>query len=56
MQSGLRCRAYDRKAKVASADRELLEMAKYLLMIAPLDDFTTLDHGSWEKYVSERAT
>jgi ubiquitin-like domain-containing CTD phosphatase 1 len=57
MQSGLRCRAYDRKVKGASADRELLEMAKYLLMIAAEEtDFTTLDHNKWEDYVRKRAT
>lgn len=52
--NGLRIRAF-RDAHINRAtDRELLLLSEYLTLIASLDDFSTLKHKEWEKYVQSR--
>ncbi|KAL7307215.1 hypothetical protein TKK_0000938 [Trichogramma kaykai] len=49
-QSGLRIRAFRQAHLNRQKDRELLKLSKYLELIAPLDDFQTLNHRKWEEY------
>ncbi|XP_046422125.1 ubiquitin-like domain-containing CTD phosphatase 1 [Neodiprion virginianus] len=53
-QSGLRIRPYKQAHFNRDKDRELLKLAKYLKLIAKVDDFQTLNHRKWEEYVSKK--
>jgi ubiquitin-like domain-containing CTD phosphatase 1 len=51
-QSGLKIRPFRNAHQNREHDRELLQLAGYLKAIAPLDDFTQLNHKHWERYGS----
>lgn len=53
-QSGLRIRAFRQAHLNRHKDRELLKLAKYLELIAQLDDFQVLNHRKWEEYRSKQ--
>ncbi|CAI9733265.1 ubiquitin-like domain-containing CTD phosphatase 1 [Octopus vulgaris] len=53
-QSGLKIRPFKSAHVNRSTDRELLELSKYLKVIAPLEDFGHLKHSHWERYKSKR--
>lgn len=48
---GLKCTAYYRKKKAAKGDVELRDMAVYLVKLAGIEDFETVEHGEWMKVV-----
>eukprot|EP00743_Colponemidia_sp_Colp-15_P008983 GILK01009802.1.p1 GENE.GILK01009802.1~~GILK01009802.1.p1 ORF type:complete len:340 (-),score=49.87 GILK01009802.1:170-1189(-) len=50
-QSGLRIEAYRNYATSRATDKELLYLAQYLTLIAPLPDFRTLKHDEWKRYI-----
>jgi len=50
-QSGLRIRPFRQAHLNRNVDRELYRLTDYLDRIAPLEDFTTLDHQRWEAYI-----
>jgi ubiquitin-like domain-containing CTD phosphatase 1 len=49
-QNGLRVSAYRHAATARATDRELFELSKYLIAIAPLPDLKALDHSHWRTY------
>eukprot|EP00116_Pleurobrachia_bachei_P009085 sb/3469347/ len=49
-RSGLRIRAFRHAHQNRSTDRELLKLARYLMLIAEKSDFTKLNHDRWERY------
>ena len=49
-QNGLRIRPFREAHLNRTKDRELLYLAQYLKDIAPLEDMSSLNHRSWEKY------
>jgi len=53
-QTGLKIRPCRGMTVAANreADHELRALAEYLELIAPLDDFRSLDHRRWEQYVA----
>ncbi len=52
--NGLRIRPFRQAHMNRQTDRELLKLSKYLKMIAELEDFSTLEHRNWERYMSEK--
>lgn len=48
--SGLKIRPFRNAHQNRDKDKELLNLSKYLLKIAELDDFESLDHRKWERY------
>jgi len=52
-QSGLRIRPFRNGPANLHVDRELVGLAQYLSAIAKVDDFTTLNHRRWERYLQE---
>ncbi|XP_075214018.1 ubiquitin-like domain-containing C-terminal domain phosphatase 1 [Lycorma delicatula] len=52
--NGLRISAFRHAHTNRATDRELLRLAKYLKVIANVDDFGTLNHRHWEQVVKER--
>jgi len=52
-QSGLRIRPFRQAHQNRDKDVELLLLARYLRSIARLDDFATLKHRDWEKYLQK---
>lgn len=50
-QSGLRIRPYKQAHFNRDKDRELLKLAKYLEVIAKVDNFQSLNHRKWEEHV-----
>jgi len=53
-QSGLKIRPFKNALTAGVKDRELKRLARYLKAIAPMDDFTSLDHRHWEKWLRNR--
>ncbi|XP_061557891.1 ubiquitin-like domain-containing CTD phosphatase 1 isoform X1 [Phycodurus eques] len=53
-QNGLKIRPFMKAHMNREKDRELQKLSEYLKEIATLDDFTTLNHKHWEKYLSKR--
>lgn len=51
--NGLRIRPFRQAHMNRQTDRELLKLSKYLKMIAELEDFSTLEHRNWERYLSD---
>ncbi|XP_063963550.1 ubiquitin-like domain-containing CTD phosphatase 1 isoform X2 [Lytechinus pictus] len=49
-QNGLKIRPFREAHKNRYHDKELMKLAKYLRDIAPLDDFSHLNHRHWERY------
>lgn len=49
-QSGLRIRPFREAHLNRDTDQELVHLAKYLTLIAKLDDFSQLRHSRWERY------
>jgi len=54
-QQGLKIRAFREAHKNRGTDRELVGLAKYLTLIAKLDDFSNLRHSRWERYNQEHS-
>ncbi|XP_050430275.1 ubiquitin-like domain-containing CTD phosphatase 1 isoform X1 [Adelges cooleyi] len=50
-KNGLKIRPFREAHLNWEMDKELLHLAKYLVEIAKLDDFTKLNHRNWEKYI-----
>lgn len=53
-QSGLRIKPFKQAHFNRTKDRELLKLAKYLELIAKVDDFQTLNHRKWEEYKTKK--
>jgi len=51
---GLKIRPFKNAHQNRDKDRELVKLTDYLLKIAELDSFESLDHNKWEKYLSRR--
>ncbi|XP_066923103.1 ubiquitin-like domain-containing CTD phosphatase 1 [Clytia hemisphaerica] len=51
---GLKIRPFKNAHQNRDKDRELVKLTDYLLKIAELDSFESLDHYKWEKYLSRR--
>lgn len=49
-QSGLRIKAFRDSRTARYTDTELVKLTEYLKCIAPLEDFTVLDHRDWREY------
>lgn len=45
--NGLRVHAYKNSKKAKGGDRELLYVARYLLQLVGVEDFTTVDHSKF---------
>merc|ERR1711936_1475484 len=54
-QNGLKIRPFKEAHKNRGTDRELVGLAKYLTLIAKLDDFSNLRHSRWERYNQEHS-
>jgi ubiquitin-like domain-containing CTD phosphatase 1 len=54
-QTGLKIRPFKNAHINRSVDRELLQLANYLKAIAPLDDFTQLNHKHWERFGTHKS-
>jgi len=52
-QSGLKIRAFREAHKNRDTDTELVGLSKYLTIIAKNDDFTSLRHSRWERYIEK---
>jgi len=52
-QNGLKIRPFKEAHKNRESDKELVGLAKYLVKIAKLSDFTGLRHSRWEKYCTD---
>jgi len=52
-QNGLKIRPFREAHKNRSTDNELVGLAKYLSLIAKLEDLSDLRHSRWERYNSE---
>lgn len=52
--NGLRIRPFRQAHMNRKTDRELLKLTKYLVKISNVDDFSTLDHRHWERYLSDK--
>jgi len=50
-QSGLRIKTFRYSTENVRNDRELPKLAKYLIAIGTLRDFTGLDHRRWKEYL-----
>jgi len=50
-QNGLKIKPFKNAPVARLTDNELVELAQYLLSIAELDDFATLKHDKWKKYM-----
>lgn len=50
-RSGLKIRPFRNAHQNRDKDRELLKLTKYLLKIVQVDDFDSLDHREWERYL-----
>jgi len=50
-QSGLKIKAYKNAYRSREDDRELLDLANYLLSIINVDNFATLNHKKWRRYM-----
>lgn len=53
-QSGLKIRPFRNAHTSRATDRELVHLSRYLSAIAKLDDFTSLNHNKWEKFLREQ--
>ncbi|ESO05305.1 hypothetical protein HELRODRAFT_156877 [Helobdella robusta] len=53
-QNGLKIRPFKNAHTNRSTDKELKKLSKYLKYIAPLDDFTALNHSEWESYYKSK--
>ncbi|XP_065648331.1 ubiquitin-like domain-containing CTD phosphatase 1 isoform X4 [Hydra vulgaris] len=53
--SGLKIRPFQNAHQNRSTDCELLHLSNYLLQILDVDDFTTLRHSRWERYLEKHA-
>jgi len=51
---GLKIRPFKNAHQNREKDRELLDLSNYLLKIDKVDDFTTLKHRRWEKYLANK--
>jgi ubiquitin-like domain-containing CTD phosphatase 1 len=54
-QTGLRIRPFRNGPANQNVDCELIGLAQYLSAIAKVDDFTTLNHRKWERYLLEHS-
>ena len=52
-QNGLKIRPFREAHKNRSTDNELVGLAKYLSLIAKLEDLSDLRHSRWERYNSD---
>ncbi|XP_054167183.1 ubiquitin-like domain-containing CTD phosphatase 1 [Oppia nitens] len=52
-QNGLRIRAFREANKNRDTDNELYYLSKYLKKIAKLDDFGSLNHRHWQRYLNQ---
>ncbi|XP_075919872.1 ubiquitin-like domain-containing CTD phosphatase 1 isoform X3 [Petromyzon marinus] len=52
-QNGLKIKPFMKAHVTRESDRELVKLSKYLLKIAQLDDFTSLNHKHWERYCAK---
>lgn len=52
--NGLRIRPFRQAHMNRKTDRELLKLTKYLQKISKVEDFSTLDHRHWERYLSDK--
>ncbi|KAJ7946593.1 Ubiquitin-like domain-containing CTD phosphatase [Quillaja saponaria] len=52
-QNGLTIKPFRTAHSNRDSDQELVKLTQYLLAIAELDDFTTLNHGKWEFFSEE---
>jgi len=50
-QSGLKIRAFREAHKNRDTDTELVGLSKYLTIIAQMEDFSSLRHSRWERYL-----
>lgn len=53
-QTGLKIRPFKNALTAGTKDRELRRLSRYLKAIAGMEDFTTLDHRHWEKWLRNR--
>lgn len=52
--NGLRIRPFRQAHMNRKTDRELLKLTKYLQKISNVEDFSSLDHRHWERYLSDK--
>lgn len=50
-QCGLKIRPFKNAHQNRDKDKELVKLTEYLMEIASLDSFESLDHSKWEKYI-----
>jgi len=55
-QQGLRIRPFRQAHVNRATDRELVKLSTYLQRIGELQDFSILDHSSWEAYISGKSS
>lgn len=55
-QSGLKIRPYKNASRCRDNDRELLDLAKYLISISKYDDFTKLNHKKWRRFLENNSS
>ncbi|XP_014260183.1 ubiquitin-like domain-containing CTD phosphatase 1 isoform X1 [Cimex lectularius] len=53
-QNGLRIKAFKQAHTHRATDRELIRLARYLEAIAPINDFSSLNHKHWEKFLNHK--
>ncbi|XP_017878164.1 ubiquitin-like domain-containing CTD phosphatase 1 isoform X2 [Ceratina calcarata] len=53
-QSGLKIKPFRHAHLTGRTDIELLKLSQYLLLIANVDDFQTLNHRKWEEYIIDK--
>lgn len=52
-QNGLRIKPFREAHKNRDKDKELIYLAKYLKTISEMDDFSSLDHKHWYRFVDD---
>ena len=52
-QNGLKIKPFKKAHQNRATDVELLRLTMYLQAIAKLDDMSSLNHRSWEKYIDK---
>eukprot|EP00227_Mantoniella_beaufortii_P014890 CAMPEP_0197588298 /NCGR_PEP_ID=MMETSP1326-20131121/9630_1 /TAXON_ID=1155430 /ORGANISM="Genus nov. species nov., Strain RCC2288" /LENGTH=317 /DNA_ID=CAMNT_0043153109 /DNA_START=36 /DNA_END=989 /DNA_ORIENTATION=+ len=52
-ENGLKIRPFRKAHLNRDSDTELVDLTRYLLAIAELEDFSSLRHSKWEDYISE---
>jgi len=53
-QTGLKIRPFKNALTEGHKDKELKRLTRYLKAISDMDDFTSLDHRNWEKWLRAR--